>query len=147
MSDLLAEEKKQEIKTATAKAGIVIIDDDLSFSLMLKEYLLEHAELNADSYTSGEDFLKEYSSKDDRKIILDYDLGKGLNGLEVLQKIKSIHPVSIVIIVSSQDDLEKAIETIRKGATDYFLKSNKTVFANIHCSLMKIFEMERNKLN
>jgi DNA-binding NtrC family response regulator len=147
MTDHLEQEKKQEITITTDKAGIVIIDDDLSFSLMLKEYLLEHAELQSDCFSSGEDFLKVYSSKDDRIIILDYDLGKGLNGLEVLQKIKSIHPVSAVIIVSSQDDLEKAIDTIRKGATDYFLKSNKTVFANIHCSLMKIFEMERNKLN
>ncbi|MEO8211077.1 MAG: response regulator, partial [bacterium] len=101
----------------------------------------------SDYFASGEAFLLEYSSKDDRKIILDYELGKGLNGLAILNKIKSINPVAVVIIVSSQDDLEKAVETIRNGATDYFLKSNKTVFANIHCSLKKILEMERNKLN
>jgi len=43
--------------------------------------------------------------------------------------------------------LEKAVETLRHGATDYFLKTNKTVFANILCSLKKINEMEKNKLN
>ena len=39
MTDHLEQEKKQEITITTDKAGIVIIDDDLSFSLMLKEYL------------------------------------------------------------------------------------------------------------
>jgi DNA-binding NtrC family response regulator len=52
-----------------------------------------------------------------------------------------------VIIVSAQDNLEKAVETLRKGATDYFVKTNKTVFANVFCSLVKLREMEKNKLN
>ena len=147
MADLETQLKKIDTDLDTHKAGIAIIDDDLSFSLMLKEYLLSNAQLNSDLFPNGEDFLKEYRSKDDRKIILDYDFGKGLDGLTILQKIKSINPTATVIMVSSQDDLEKAIDTIRKGAIDYFLKTNKTVFANIYCSLKKIMEMEKNKWN
>lgn len=55
--------------------------------------------------------------------------------------------MAVVIIVSGQDDLEKAIDTLRNGATDYFLKTNKTVFANIQSSLKKAIEMEKNKWN
>ena len=93
------------------------------------------------------DFLKGYRNSDSRKIILDYEFDKGPNGLEVLKKIKMINPLAVVIVVSGQDDLEKAVETLRQGATDYFVKTNKTVFANILCSLIKIKEMEKNKLN
>ena len=92
-------------------------------------------------------FLSKYKSNDSRKIILDYEFDVGPNGLVVLQLIKEINPLAIIIVVSAQDDLEKALETIRQGATDYFLKTNKTVFANIVSSLLKLKELEKNKLN
>src|SRR6185369_7922319 len=120
------------------KAEIAIVDDDPGFSFMLKDYLLSSAQLNSDLFSNGDEFLKNYRSNDTRKIILDYEFNEGPNGLIVLQKIKALNPMAIVIIVSGKDDLEKAIETIRNGATDYFLKTNKTVFANILCSLIKI---------
>jgi DNA-binding NtrC family response regulator len=147
MVDPVVQLKKISAETENNKPGIAIIDDDLSFSVMLKEYLYSKGGLDAEHFSSGEDFLKAYASKDDRKIILDYDFGKGMDGLSILQKIKSINPNAVVIMVSSLDELETALDTLRKGATDYFLKSNKTVFANIHCSLMKIMEMEKNKWN
>ena len=103
--------------------------------------------MNSELFSSGEDFLKKYSASDTRKIILDYEFNRGPNGLVVLQRIKALNSHATVIVVSAQDDLEKALETLRKGATDYFLKTNKTVFANILCSLIKIKEMEKNKWN
>jgi DNA-binding NtrC family response regulator len=114
---------------------------------MLKDYLFTSAQLKADLFSSGESFLKIYKPNDNRTIILDYDFGTGLDGLAVLQKIRNINPLASVIMVSSQDDLETAIETMRRGAVDYFLKTNKTVFANILSALMKIIEMEKNKWN
>jgi DNA-binding NtrC family response regulator len=147
MSDLIEKLKKIEPAQDQDKFDIAIIDDDFSFCVLLKDYLYSNAELEACVFSSGENFLQEYKSKDNRIIILDYDFGKGLNGLSVLQKIKSINPNARVIMVSSLDDLEAALEIIRNGAVDYFLKTNKTVFANIHCSLMKILEMERNRWN
>jgi DNA-binding NtrC family response regulator len=128
------------------KADVAIIDDDAGFSFMLKDYL-QSMHLKADIFHSGEQFLKQYKAKDDRKIILDYHFSAGADGLAILKKIKSINPSSFVIMVSAQDDLEKAMETLRKGASDYFLKTNKTVFANILCSLIKFIEREKNRWN
>ena len=139
--------KETGIDEATGESQVIIVDDDPGFSFMLKDYLLTAAEIRCDLYKSGSDFLKKYKNTDTRKIILDYEFNEGPNGLEVLQRIKKLNPLAIVIVVSGQDDLEKAVETIRNGATDYFLKTNKTVFANILCSLIKIKEMEKNKLN
>lgn len=148
MLDIIAEQLRlKDLEETAGKSMLAIVDDDLSFSIMLKEYLYSSAELKADLFSSGEDFLKEYKANDVRKIILDYDFGKGPDGLTVLSRIRELNPSATVIMVSSQDDLETAIETMRKGATDYFLKTNKTVFANILCSIMKIMELEKNRWN
>ena len=82
-----------------------------------------------------------------RDLVRSRGLGDVYKRQVVLQLIKEINPLAIIIVVSAQDDLEKALETIRQGATDYFLKTNKTVFANIVSSLLKLKELEKNKLN
>ncbi len=138
---------KVNIENVNSNSEIVIVDDDPGFSFMLKDYLLSSMQIKSELFSNGNEFLKNYQSTDNRKIILDYEFKDGPNGLIILQKIKEQNPMAIVIMVSGQDDLEKAIETLRNGATDYFLKTNKTVFANILCSLIKINEMEMNKWN
>lgn len=139
--------KETDIKSNQSEFEIYIIDDDPAFTFMLKDYLLSEMNMNSQMFSNGAEFLTKYKANDFRKIILDYEFNSGPNGLVVLQKIKELNPMAVVIIVSAQDDLEKAVETLRNGATDYFLKTNKTVFANIHCSLKKINEMQKNKLN
>lgn len=139
--------QKSKFENHHEDAEIIIIDDDRGFSFMLKDYLLTNANMKSELFSNGTDFLNIYKSGDQRKIILDYEFKEGPDGLIILGKIKALNPMAIVIIVSGQDNLEKAVETLRNGATDYFLKANKTVFANIVCSLMKLKEMEKNKLN
>ena len=138
----------EEITVQTAyDTDIVIIDDDPMFCSMLADYLLSSDYLKCEVFLNGNDFLNNYKANDVRKIILDYEFNDGPDGLTILEKIKAINPLANVIIVSAQDNLEKAVETLRKGATDYFVKTNKTVFANVFCSLVKLREMEKNKLN
>lgn len=147
MTEPTEQPSKISVETDKDKTDIIIIDDDLGFSFMLKDYLLTSLLLKSEIFSNGDEFLKKYKLHDRRIIILDYEFDKGPNGLEVLQKIKEINPTAIVIIVSGLDDLEVALETIRSGATDYFLKTNKTVFANIVSSLIKIEQLEKSKLN
>ncbi len=147
MTEPIEQPLKVSTETETDKSQVIIIDDDSSFTFMLKDYLLSALDIKCELFSNGNDFLSKYKSNDSRKIILDYEFDEGPNGLDILQKIKEINPMSIIIVVSALDDLEKALETIRQGATDYFLKTNKTVFSNIVSSLLKLKEMERNKLN
>lgn len=147
MTEPIEQPLKVSTETETDKSQVIIIDDDSSFTFMLKDYLLSALDIKCELFSNGNDFLSKYKSNDSRKIILDYEFDEGPNGLDILQKIKEINPMAIIIVVSALDDLEKALETIRQGATDYFLKTNKTVFSNIVSSLLKLKEMERNKLN
>ena len=131
MSDPIEQLQEIGIEDAINNTEIVIIDDDPGFGFMLKDYLLSAGQLKSEIFLNGNDFLEKYKANDTRKIILDYEFNNGPNGLIILQKIKIINPMASVIIVSAQDDLEIAIETIRQGATDYFLKTNKIGRAHV----------------
>ncbi|MFM2157020.1 MAG: hypothetical protein RL516_1769 [Bacteroidota bacterium] len=150
LNDLDVDTLLEEVETdEVVNYPIAIVDDNLSFSLILSEYLLDECNLHSKKYTNGNDFLNEYVAGDDRIIILDYDFGKdnGPNGLVILKRIKEINPIARVIMVSGQDNLEVAIETMRQGAVDYFIKTNKTVFPTIVCSILKLIDIEKMRLN
>lgn len=53
--------------------------------------------------------------------ILDIRL-PGMSGLELLKKIKQIHPLTEVIMISGHGDMATVIEAMRQGAVDYFPK-------------------------
>ncbi|HMS51791.1 MAG TPA: response regulator, partial [Chitinophagales bacterium] len=47
-------------------------------------------------------------------------------GLDILKQIKAISPDTAVIMLSGQEDMETALETIRNGAYDYIIKSENS---------------------
>lgn len=150
MLDVFEEQlQKEALEVLPVDSQIIIVDDDPYFSFLIKDYLLSMCDFNAEHFANGEEFLSHYTSNDRRIIILDYDFGQSstLNGLSILKQIRSINLNAIVIMVSSVDDLETALETFRNGASDYFLKSNKSVFANILSSLIKILQLNKHRLN
>jgi len=138
-----------DIEIMAKDADIAIVDDDFSFSLLMKDYLIQSCDFEAALFEDGESFLKDYKKNDKRIIILDYDFGnnQNINGLSILSKIKEKNNNAIVIMVSGQDDIEIAIQAMRNGAADYFIKTNKTVFANVVSCIMKILALEKHKLN
>lgn len=150
MPSIFAEQLKLKgLEALSQTTQLVIVDDDPSFSIMMKDYLISACDFNAELFANGEQFLSEYQKDDRRIIILDYDFGRNgaLNGLAILKAIRLKNPQATVIMVSGQDDVESAIETIRQGASDYFLKTNKTVFANVVSAVIKTLELENIKLN
>lgn len=150
LNDLEGDTLLEEVETEdVVNYPIAIVDDNQSFSLILSDYLLDECNLHSKKYSNGNDFLNEYKAGDDRIIILDYDFGvdNGPNGLVILKRIKEINPIARVIMVSGQDNLEVAIETMRRGAVDYFIKTNKTVFPTIVCSILKLIDIEKMRYN
>jgi len=49
----------------------------------------------------------------------------GMDGIEVLEEVKRLHPESIVIIITGYASLDTAIQAIRGGAYDYIRKPFK----------------------
>jgi DNA-binding NtrC family response regulator len=103
---------------------IFIVEDDPWYG----EILTYHLSLNPDyvitRFTSGKECINNLIQKPDL-ITIDYSL-PDMNGLELLKKIKSALPDVPVIAVSGQETVSTAIDLIKNGAVDYFIKDNNT---------------------
>jgi DNA-binding NtrC family response regulator len=77
-------------------------------------------------------------------VILDYIIKQGMNGDEILKKIKLNYNDVEVIILSGQENVDIATDIIRQGATDYVVK-NQMSFFNIGNTLNKIDKIVNSK--
>ena len=101
--------------------NIAIIEDDEIFSFHMK-WILNTAEENlVNSFSTGDEFFKFHKEIAPDIIFLDYFLPDG-NGDKILDKIKELMPKSKVVLISSQDNTEIAIELKRKGVDNYISK-------------------------
>jgi DNA-binding NtrC family response regulator len=104
-----------------ANFSIAVIEDDEWFNKLLVHVLSLNPDYIVKSFFSAKDFF-EHSTEAFHTITLDYRLPNE-NGEEVLQKIKSLHPNTEIIIISEQENIETAVELLKLGAYDYIVKS------------------------
>jgi DNA-binding NtrC family response regulator len=121
---------------------IFLVDDDSSHNQMLKDHLTSKLNVNITTFSTGEDCLGNLDQQPS-VVVLDYYLDgdrKGAqNGLEVLKKIKSRSPEVEVIMLSGQDKIDIAVETMKHGAFDYVIK-NASAFLRTQNVLLNIFK-------
>jgi len=102
------------------KYNILLVDDDP----FILEGIGEDLESNGYHVTraeSGEIALALLESIDFDLVITDLVMDS-TNGIQVLQKIKSLNPEVQVIILTGFGDIESAIEALRNQADDFLLK-------------------------
>jgi CheY-like chemotaxis protein len=103
-----------------SKPKVFIVDDDPNFVKLL-EHQLEAAKFTPiESYISGEECLKNMHHKP-RLVLLDFSLG-GLNGLDVLTKIKRDYPRTAVVMLTAVEDIEVEQRCLDAGASNYIRK-------------------------
>ena len=105
---------------------IFIVDDDPMQSAMLQDYLSKYSTFNVHIFNSGEECLKNLSI-DPQIIFLDYNFDKAgnnaINGIDILKEIKAQKPATEVVMISGQDRIDIAVNTMKYGAFDYIVKS------------------------
>jgi len=133
------------------KIRVFIVDDDVIFLKLLKVDFLQYPEYETTSFSTGELCLEKINEMPD-VIILDYYLNGldaiAMNGIEILDKIKAYNQDIPVIMLSSQDKIEVAIECMHHRAFDYVVKS-ETAFMRIQRIINSItrFKKMDNILN
>lgn len=121
--------------------NIVIVEDNEMYSILLNHKLKNSFNARLNSYTSGEEFLANLElEKNTDLILLDYNL-PGMNGLSTLQQIKEKSPDTEVIILSNQNIMQIAIDSLKEGAFDYVIKNEEAIERIIN----SIYKIERNK--
>ena len=127
------------------KIKLFLVDDDAVFLKLLEIEFLQNADFIIETFATGELCLSKLSHQPD-VIILDYHLDSidknAMNGLATLDKIKSSHPDIPVIMLSSQDKIEVAINCMHHKAVDYVVKS-ETAFMRLKQIITNILRYEK----
>jgi two-component system OmpR family response regulator len=143
---LTATEKTEEIAPSSTIAktkgsfrdkpfSVFLVDDDVMFLRSLEHHLqhkLKH-NIKISTFLTGEECLKNLDQKPDI-VVLDYilnsDYPSAMNGVSLLLKIKQFNSGIITIMISGQDKLQVAIDTMKYGAYDYVIK-NENAFLKV----------------
>ncbi len=99
---------------------ILVIDDEKPTLSMFKLFLTAYGYevTTAESGEAGLALFKEFMPD----IVFTDIKMPGMDGLEVLRRIKTSHPATEVIIITGHGDMEKALEALDLNASDFINK-------------------------
>jgi two-component system, NtrC family, nitrogen regulation response regulator GlnG len=99
-----------------------IVDDDRSIRWVL-EKALSREEIHYESFTSATDAIAALEDAQTPPSVLISDIRMpGRSGLDLLQRMKSLHPSVPVIIMTAYSDLDSAVSAFQGGAFEYLPK-------------------------
>ena len=128
-----------------SKIKLFLVDDDAVYLKLLEIEFLNNGNFMIETFATGELCLERLSENPDL-VILDYHLDSidksAMNGINTLDQIKSLRPEMPVIMLSSQDKIEVAIECMHHKAYDYVVKS-ETAFIRLKKIITSILRYEK----
>ena len=127
------------------KIKLFLVDDDAVFLKSLEIDFLGQADFIIETFATGELCMANLSHDPD-VIILDYYLdgidATAMNGIETLDKIKAYNQDIPVVILSSQDKIDVAVNCMHHRAFDYVVKS-ETAFVRLQQIITTIFRYKK----
>jgi DNA-binding NtrC family response regulator len=98
---------------------LVVEDEDLMRSILRK--LLESSGYEVVTANSAESALAAFGENDISATVTDIKM-PGMDGIELLDKIKAIDADALVVIMTAYSSVDSAVAALRKGAYDYVTK-------------------------
>jgi two-component system OmpR family response regulator len=127
------------------KIKLFLVDDDAVFLKLLEIEFLEHADFDIETFPTGELCIENLSNNPD-VIVLDYYLDgvdrDAINGIDTLDQIKAFNPDIPVVMLSSQDKIDVAINCMHHNAFDYVVKS-ETAFMRLKKIITTILDTNK----
>ncbi len=126
---------------------IFIVDDDPMQLDMLKDHLSAMSNFNIYTFSNGEECLAQIDKAPDI-VFLDYNLSNknanAMDGLEVLRVLKEKNPNGEVVMLSGQDKIEVAVDTMKFGAFDYIVKG-ESAFYRAEKAVFNLYKLAKLK--
>lgn len=119
--------------------NLLIVDDEERFLSTAKK-LLEKRDVSVITCTNGFDALRIIEERRVDVIVLDIKM-PGMDGVEVLRKVKQNHPDIEVILLTGHASVESAVEGLKLGAADYLMKPS--TISDILVKVEEAFEKKR----
>jgi two-component system, NtrC family, response regulator GlrR len=102
------------------KRRILVVEDDDIFLRPLQRSL-ERAGYDVLTRPSGEDALDLLKSDDVDAVLTDKRL-PGMDGVDLVRRIKAEHPDLAVVVMTAYGTIDSAVESVRLGAAHYLVK-------------------------
>jgi two-component system, NtrC family, nitrogen regulation response regulator NtrX len=103
-----------------SRAAILVVDDEKGVQSSLQG-ILDDVGFDAHGVSSGEEALELVSKKEFSVVLLDVWL-PGMDGLQTLEQIRKISPLTTVIMISGHGSIETAVRATKLGAFDFVEK-------------------------
>ena len=100
---------------------VLIVDDDEITRKKLKK-IIEKEGLEVLLAEDGEQALDVFAQERPGIVITDFKMPK-IDGMEVLQCVKKMDPLTQVILITAHGDYDLTIHALRGGALDYLHKN------------------------
>src|SRR6185437_12099679 len=107
------------MEAVQTKPKVLIIDDEEQIRNLLIDVLGDTYQCSDSG--SAEEALAALAESTFDLVISDIDMG-GMSGLELVPRVHSLSPDTVVVMVSGNQDIGFAIEALRVGAFDYISK-------------------------
>ena len=129
---------------------IFIVDDDPLFLRSMEHHLRQKLspDMRIHAFSTGEECIKKLEWEPDI-ILLDYLLNEAYpyasNGGEVMRVIKRTRPDTKVIILSSQEKMDVALDLVKSGAYAYVIKNDLIFLKTVSTIREAIQDIKRGK--
>jgi DNA-binding response OmpR family regulator len=108
-----------------ADLSVLIVDDQRPFQVMLKGILASIGFQQVQFANSGEQAMNRCTKTDFDLLFVDYNLGTGKNGRQLLQDLRErqlLKPSSIFIIVTGENTITMVMSAVELEPDDYLIK-------------------------
>lgn len=109
-----------KVLTQRGKPRVLIIDDE-EIARKNLEHILEKENYDVECSPDGMDALRKAGLSDFDVILTDLRMA-GIDGMGILERIKTKHPDTKVIMITGYATVQSATEAMKKGAFDYIAK-------------------------
>jgi DNA-binding NtrC family response regulator len=101
---------------------VLLVEDDVLEARLLRANLAPSGRLRVQTAASGEEALERTASEPFDAIVTDLVMADGMDGIELVRRIRENDASLPVIIVTAHATVDRAVEGIRAGATEFLPK-------------------------
>lgn len=121
---------------------IYVVEDNKIYNHLVTEYLKKKNFNNVRSFFSGNDCISAIEKGENPDIVVqDYHM-EGLNGIDVLKKVKKLSPESEFVFLTANESIEVAVNVIKFGAYDYVVK-DEVALDKVTDKIKKIIKLKK----
>ena len=102
------------------ESTVFVVDDDTGARESVMA-LVQQKGLNAEGFSSAEDFLARYSPAHKGCVVIDVRMA-GMSGLDLLKKLKSRNALLPVVVITGYADVPMAVRAMQEGAVTFLEK-------------------------